>query len=490
MKRGIERGVEGFIANYFYTNGCMCQYCVRGFKDSLRQRYSPAELRKQFGIEDLDKHRFTEIIDWYEPNKMTPLRLEELRFSDTSRKKAFDEIFIKCGRSLKPDLMVAQWVHSHVPMPSDSERFMLPPALWAKGEDYLWYSLGTGSSTILQLRYIRGAGSDRPYSGHYGNLQSRALMAELCANGGSPNVRHLDFNDAELRGELVRLFQFMKQHDDVYRGSASGGECVLLYPRSQFQQGCYTNAVWAFEGVGRHLLNGHVLFDVLPDDIATPHKLARYKRIFTISSMPEMEAESYGGLSRFEAPSTVCVSASHPEKGSIWDIHFVNFNRKELSEKELTGRIEDEKPIPVSGVKADLVTPDGFSISKIKWMSPESPELQELRIEKAGNCVRFTAPEFLVYGVARVYLTSEDVAGGQSAAQRLSESANSSTGQRVPVPHSYKSVQKAYCSVATALYAYVRRQHQPVHGSLAALQDASFTFVVNASLGYKGLSWE
>ena len=30
VKRGIERGVDGFIANYFYTNGCMCQLLRRG----------------------------------------------------------------------------------------------------------------------------------------------------------------------------------------------------------------------------------------------------------------------------------------------------------------------------------------------------------------------------------------------------------------------------------------------------------------------------
>jgi hypothetical protein len=37
IKRGIERGVDGYVINYFYTNGCMCQYCVRGFKDHLRR---------------------------------------------------------------------------------------------------------------------------------------------------------------------------------------------------------------------------------------------------------------------------------------------------------------------------------------------------------------------------------------------------------------------------------------------------------------------
>jgi hypothetical protein len=76
------------------------------------------------------------------------------------------------------------------------------------------------------------------------------------------------------------------------------------------------------------LLDDHILFDVLPDDIATPDQLARYKRVFTVASMPEMQAETYDGLSRFEAPTTVRVSASHPEKGGTWDIHFVNYNRK------------------------------------------------------------------------------------------------------------------------------------------------------------------
>ena len=55
------------------------------------------------------------------------------------------------------------------------------------------------------------------------------------------------------------------------------GEAVLLYPRSQLQQGRFTDAMSAFYNVGERLLNDHVLFDVLPDDIATPDKLARYK---------------------------------------------------------------------------------------------------------------------------------------------------------------------------------------------------------------------
>ena len=118
----------------------MCQWCVRGFKDYLRQRYRPAELRRKFGIEDLHKHQFAEIVGRYQPDYMTPLRFEALRFTCISMKNAYDEVFIAYGRSLKPDLILAAWLHGHyTPAPHD-ERLMLPPELWAKGEDYLWYS--------------------------------------------------------------------------------------------------------------------------------------------------------------------------------------------------------------------------------------------------------------------------------------------------------------------------------------------------------------
>jgi hypothetical protein len=405
VKRGIERGVDGFVINYFYTNGCMCQYCVRGFKDHLRERYSPAELRKQFGIENLETHPFAEINGWYKANEMTPLRLEGQRFSDMSRKRAFDDIFIAYGRSLKPDLILAQWLHSYQPMPRNDERFMLPSDLWAKGEDYLWYCVGKNEPT-LQMRYVRGAGGDRPFSVcHYESVKIRASMAELAANGGAPMTRYANFNDPESRQELVRFFRFMKRHDDVYHASVMAGEAVLLHPRSQLQQGRFTDAMTAFHAVGDRLLNDHVLFDVLPDDTATPDRLARYSRVFTISSMPEMSADNYAGLSRFEAPPTVRVSASNPRNGGVWDIHFVNYNRQESAAKaKKTGFIADENPIAVSGVRADLVSPPGFSITKVEWITPESPDPNPLPLEKASDRVRFSAPEFLVYAVARVHL--------------------------------------------------------------------------------------
>ena len=122
---------------------------------------------------------------------------------------------------------------------------MLPPDLWAKGEDYLWYCVGKNEST-LQLRYMRGAGGDRPYTiCHYEHVKVRAAMAELAANGGAPMTRHADFNNPDSRRELVRFFSFMKRYDSIYHANRMAGEAVLLFPRSQIQQGRLTNTLMA-----------------------------------------------------------------------------------------------------------------------------------------------------------------------------------------------------------------------------------------------------
>ena len=84
---------------------------MAGFKQYLRERFTAAELKKRFHISDLDTHVFDEIVSWHEPAQSTPFRREMLRFSQIANKKAFDEVFIKFGKSIKPDLIVGQWNH-------------------------------------------------------------------------------------------------------------------------------------------------------------------------------------------------------------------------------------------------------------------------------------------------------------------------------------------------------------------------------------------
>ncbi len=126
-KRGIDRGVDGYMINYFYRHNCLCEHCQAGFRNYLGDRFTPEQLRERFQIADLKTHKFTEIVGWHNPKESTPFRREMLRFSQISAKQAFDEVFVQYARSLKPGLLVGQWDHlGDFNQINGDERCMLP----------------------------------------------------------------------------------------------------------------------------------------------------------------------------------------------------------------------------------------------------------------------------------------------------------------------------------------------------------------------------
>ncbi len=234
VRHGIRRGLDGFIINYFYRHNCLCQHCQTAFKSYLAERFTAGELRARFGIDDLGSHRFGEIVSWHAAAQTTPLRLEMLRFSQISNKAVFDEVFVRYGRSLKPDLIVAQWNHlGNFSQLDGDERCLLPTELWGRDESYLWYSTGGAANYTdlknrvlgegtLQARYVRGAFDDRPFTlGKYEGTRIRASIAELAANGGAPMGFYLTFTNPLARREIVRYYQFLKRFDPIYRGERS-----------------------------------------------------------------------------------------------------------------------------------------------------------------------------------------------------------------------------------------------------------------------------
>lgn len=424
VKRAIERGVDGLVANYFYRHDCHCEHCLAGFRRHLRERYAAAGLKEKVGIENLDKHVFAEIGYWHDPKATTPLKLEALRWSQISNKQVFDEVFVKYGRSLKPDLIVAQWNHlGDFSQISGDERCLLPADLWGKDETYLWYSTGDAAhftdldkrflgEGTLQARYIRGAFDDKPFTlGKYESTRTRVSIAELAANGGAAMGFYTRFTDPAARKEIARYYQFLKRHDELFRASRHHAEAALLFPRREVHEGRVEN-VARFRDTGRALLDAHVLFDVLPDDLASVERNAPYLRVFKSGDAAEFPPELRGKLSTFDAPYTVRVSASRPARGNDLVLHFVNYNREEPPKgtdgKPNSGSgIADEKPIAAKGVTASIVLPAGFVAIAVEAMTPESPEPIEIKFESTGGRVTFTMPEFLVYGVACVRLKAQ-----------------------------------------------------------------------------------
>ena len=419
VKHGVERGLDGFIVNYFYRHNCHCDHCQHGFRRYLSGRFTPHELQDRFAIRDLKDHRFDELVAWHSPEDSTPLRREMLRWSQISNKRVFDKIFVRFGRSLKSDLIVAQWNHlGNLSQISGDERCLLPAEHWGSDEDYLWYSTGASANYTdlqnrylgegtLQARYIRGSFDDKPFTlGKYEHTRIRTAIAELSANGGAPMGFYTRFGNPAAREVIVRYYQFLKRFDEVYRGNRSHAEAVLLFPRRAVHAGNLA-PMQAFRELGTKLLDEHILFDVLPDDVSNPRKLAAYRRVFTTNDAAGNLHLSKASFSQFDAPYTVRVSASRPAKGTDVAIHFVNYNREEPSpnnngQPSTGGGITDEKPLAVKTIHTNFILPVGMAVETVEMLTPTSDESLNLPFTQIDNRITFDLSEFSVYCLVRI----------------------------------------------------------------------------------------
>ena len=336
VKRGIERGLDGYIINYFYRHNCVCEHCQNAFKAHLKERFSPAQLQEEFGIADLDGHAFTEIVARHDPKQSTPLRLEMHRFSDLSNKQNFDDVFIDYGRGLKLDLILAQWLHlydfRYPPHGPTDERQLLPAEMWSRGEDYIWYCVGgvpkpTGvekgvlGDGTLAMRYIRGAADDKPFTiCRYERTRVRTIFSEVAANGGLAMSNYTEFFDPASREELVRYYGFMKRYDSIYHANRSYAEVLLVFPRSHIHRGHYYESMEPFHELALELMNQHILFDVKPDDILDERQRALTSGLWpTCRTVPRRLSgplmPSHAGVFEARSPADrIRLSAEYNEK--------------------------------------------------------------------------------------------------------------------------------------------------------------------------------
>src|SRR5262249_25116 len=155
--------------------------------------------------------------------------------------------------------------------------------------------------------------------------RTRVAIAELAANGGAPMGFYTRFQDPEARKELVRYYRFLEKYDAVYRGNRPHAEVLLLYPRKAVHAGDVA-AGDAFKKDAKGLLEGDWLFEILPDDMATPERTKPYGGMVeeVNAARPPLNPKA---LSDFTAPKTVRISASVPAAGGEVTLHFVNYDR-------------------------------------------------------------------------------------------------------------------------------------------------------------------
>lgn len=330
VSAAIAIGVDGFLTNRNYFGHCGCDHCRAGYRRWLGDRHSPDERKKRFGITDLDRHPLTCVVGMHREIDTTPdaLVLEKQRFIKHRVKDYFDELYLKHGRSVKKDLLIGQWNHlaffdelhldrGHLPISTRTtfahgaadERWGLPPEIWGKGEDLIWYcNWGTTQNTILDKeyagdtalygKYVRALAGNTPYViNKYDFYRPRNMMAEAAALGYATNAIATPVDTEEDRAVVARYFQFLKKHDELYRSAESFAEAGLVFPRHALHVGDGSPLEYV-EAAGRTLLRRHTLFDMIPDDLLTRLPLERY-RVLLVSGEDYLGKAEMDALARF-----------------------------------------------------------------------------------------------------------------------------------------------------------------------------------------------
>lgn len=283
VKKAIELGVDGFNVHHNFVDFCVCPHCQAYVRASLMEHVESEILRQAFGTADL-----TDVEDvvtvreaWPEPLRQR-LTLDIRRAAQFRRKEAFDEIFIHYGRSLKPGLLLAQWYHKYEFKPHD-ERSLLPGELWAKDEDYIWYSQGghKGFSFLkhgyladmgLPARFVYAAGQGRPFVlNKYDGRRWRLSIAEAAANHAAAPAYHWNHDDnpdfmlEDYCGPVIRYQRFLAQHEALFHPARPWSQVGLVYPR-RGELAWESDCLDPLKRIGRVLEDRHVLFDILLDE--------------------------------------------------------------------------------------------------------------------------------------------------------------------------------------------------------------------------------
>ena len=286
VAKGVALGLDGFNVHHNYEKLCGCAYCQAYLRPHVGARFTAEELKSLFDTIDLDQ------LNVLTPRPTCPDSLQQAfaltveKAANRRRKEAFDELFTDSRRH-NPDFLLAQWYHKYDFRPHD-ERSLLPPELWAKDESYIWYSqgpwqrassIGQGYLADMGLpgRFMYAAGGGRPYViNKYDYRRWRIWCGEAITYGGSAIAYHagpprLDQEDSaniapeDFYGPVVRYQRFMAAQEKFLHPAKPHVQIGLVYPR-RAEREAEMDCLDALKRLGRHLEDGHLLFDIIIDD--------------------------------------------------------------------------------------------------------------------------------------------------------------------------------------------------------------------------------
>ena len=316
LERAIELGVDGINVHHNFEHFCSCDFCRTELSGWLTTTFSEDERVSLFGTSELED------IDPRHPGQEAPgalrqrLAHEVQRAAHHRRKAAFDEVFIDRGRKLKPDLLLAQWYHKYDFGAAD-ERSLLPPELWGRDEDYIWYSQGgnKGASAIdhgyvadmgLPARFVHAAAEGRPFViNKYDSKRLRLSIAEAGANHFAGPAFHWtqdadeSFGLEDYTAPVYRYQRFLADHADLIHPAAPWSQIALVYPR-RGELVADMNCTDALRRMGRLLEDDHQFFDMLLDHQITERDLTGY-RLLILPDVARLSDAEIASLQSFVA---------------------------------------------------------------------------------------------------------------------------------------------------------------------------------------------
>ena len=306
VRKGIEIGLDGFSATHHYESFCHCQHCRAYARSYLQAQLSDAERQHLFGSTDMAAvdDPFAAQADCSEALQAR-LELVLSQGAGRRRKESFDAVFTQYGRALKPDLLLAQWNHKYDFRPHD-ERSLLPQELWARDEDYIWYSQGPSKAVSslaqgyladmgLPSRFMYAAGGGRPFViNKYDYKRWRIWAAEAIAHHGTALAFHAgpprleqeensNIAPEDYYGPVIRYQRFMAAHEAFLHPAVASSQIALVYPKRAELQ-AEMNCLDALKRLGHLLEDGHWFFDIILDE-----QLLERAANYAVLILPEVE---------------------------------------------------------------------------------------------------------------------------------------------------------------------------------------------------------
>ena len=281
LDAALDLGVDGINVHHNFESFCACEHCRREQAQWLQAHLSEAERVALYASPELaEASDLTPRED--APSDVRARFAHELqRAVHHRRKAAFDEVFTIHGRARNPDLLLANWYHKYDFAPSD-ERSLLPPELWGRDEDYIWYSQGANKGTSrlsqgwladmgLPARFAHAAGGGRPFViNKYDYKRWRLSIAEAAAHHFAAPAFHwsqeadADFAVEDYTGPVFRYQRFLADSESLIHPASPWSQIGLVYPR-RGELAAEARCTSALRRLGRVLEDGHLLFDMLLD---------------------------------------------------------------------------------------------------------------------------------------------------------------------------------------------------------------------------------